>query len=155
MAVVLCVALMAAGYGLGRLVGNKFMESILLREGRLPLLLSRPVSQFYDIYTLINSRNPFSRLSGYYSLVDSNMVNNQFITERYGREQLLVIKRTLLWVLSYTPDTAGALKFYSSIYASSDDSLKKDIARYMLRLDKRYYERFIKENKVAPSLAPD
>jgi hypothetical protein len=151
----LCIALLATGYGAGRLIGTRFMESIILKEGRLPLLLSRPVSQFYDVYSLINSNNPFSRLSGYYSLVDNNLVNVQFIADRYGREQFIVIQRTLLWVLSYTKDTGTALKFYASIYNTCDGSLKKDILRYMIRLDKKYYDGFIKANKVDRLLLPE
>ena len=131
------------------------MESILLREGRFPLLLSRPVNQFYDIYNLINSANPFGRLSGYYSLVENNMVNERFIADRYDREQLVVTRRTLLWVLSYAKDKRQALSFYASVYKNSDDSLKSDILRYMKRLDEKFYEGFVKENKVAHALIPE
>jgi hypothetical protein len=151
----LCVALAAIGYGAGRLLGNRFMESIILKEGRFPLLLSRPVNQFYDVYTLINSSNPFSRMSGYYSLVDNNLVNVQFIADRYGREQFVVIHRTLLWVLSYAKDRDKALAFYASVYNTCDDSLKKDILRHMMKIDKKYCNDFIKQNKVERSFIPE
>ncbi len=151
----LCAVILLAGYGAGSLLGSSFMESILFGEARFPLLLSRPVSQFYDAYTLINSGNPFSRLSGYYSLVDNNMINEQFIRERYGREQFIVIKRTLLWALSYSQDSGKALRFYASVYTASDDSLKKDILRYMMKLDRKYYGGFVRENKVKPPFIPE
>ncbi|HPC40872.1 MAG TPA: hypothetical protein PLM53_06805 [Spirochaetota bacterium] len=151
----LCVALMLAGYGAGLLIGSRFVESIILREGRFPLLLSRPVNQFYDVYSLINSSNPFRRLSGYYSLVDVNMVNEKFIADRYGREQFIVTQRTLLWVLSHAKDRDRAVKFYASIYKTSDDSLKMDILRYMKRLDKKYFDGFVKENKLTRPVIPD
>ncbi len=152
---VLAIALALGGYGVGLLLGERFMESIVLREGRLPLLLSRPVNQFYDVYSLINSANPFSRLSGYYSLVDNSMVNEDFIAERYGRERFIVIQRTLLWALSKSRDRKKALKFYASVYPASDDSLKKDILRHMMRLDNNYYHSFILRNKVSPSFIPE
>jgi hypothetical protein len=155
MIAVLSIALLATGYGAGLLIGNRFMESIILKEGRLPLLLSRPVSQYYDVYSLINSNNPFSRLSGYYSLVDNNLVNVQFIADRYGREQFVVIHRTLLWVLSYAKDRDSALKFYTAVYKTCDDSLKKDILRHMMKIDKKYCDDFIKQNKVDRSFIPD
>ncbi len=151
----LCVALAGIGYGAGLLIGSRFMESIILKEWRFPLLLSRPVNQFYNVYSLINSSNPFSRLSGYYSLVDNNMVNEQFIADRYGREPFIVIQRTLLWVFSHGKDRDKAVKFYTSIYKTSDDSLRKDILRYMKRLDEKYYNGFVKENKVEGALIPD
>ena len=84
--------LVSGGFFIGRGAGNRLMEGILLRETRFPLLLSRPVYQFYDIYTLLNSNNPYSRLSGYYSLVDANMIDLNFIRERYAREQVPVIQ---------------------------------------------------------------
>ncbi len=152
---VLAVALALTGYGAGLLLGGRFMESIILREGRFPLLLSRPVNQFYDVYSLINSANPFSRLSGYYSLVDNNMVSEDFIAERYGKERFVVIQRTLLWALSRSRDRKKALKFYASVYPASDDSLKKDILRHMMRLDGSYYHSFILRNKVNPSFIPE
>jgi len=151
----LCALLMLAGYGAGLLIGGGFVESILLREGRFPLLLSRPVNQFYDVYSLINSANPFSRLSGYYSLVDNNMVNEQFVADRYEREQVPVVRRTLLWVLSHAKDRDRAVKFYASIYGASDDSLKKDILRHMKRLDEKYFNGFVKENRIDPAMIPD
>jgi hypothetical protein len=154
-AAALSAALLLAGYGAGLLIGNRFVESVILREGRFPLLLSRPVNQFYDVYSLINSADPFRRLSGYYSLVDNNMVNEQFIADRYGREQIPVVRRTLLWVLSHSKDSGKALKFYASIYNTADNSLKKDILRYMLRLDKKYTEAFIRENRIERALIPD
>lgn len=142
------ILLVSAGFFIGRGAGNRLMEGILLRETRLPLLLSRPVYQFYDIHTLLNSNNPYSRLSGYYSLVDVNMIDPDFIGERYIREQVPVIRRTLVWVLGLSKERKAALRTCASLYDSSDDEMKREILSVMQRLDPSFYGEFIKKNRV-------
>lgn len=146
--------LFSGGYLIGRGAGNRLMEGILLHETRFPLLLSRPVYQFYDIYTLLNSNNPYSRLSGYYSLVDANMIDLDFIRERYAREQVPVIRRTLLWVLGRSKDRDAALKIFASLYDSSDDEMKREILAMMGRLDPGFRAEFIKKNRVPGGVRP-
>ncbi|HQL81372.1 MAG TPA: hypothetical protein PK307_04175, partial [Spirochaetota bacterium] len=106
------------------------------------------VYQFYDIFNLLNSNNPYSRLSGYYSLVDANMIDPGFIRERYSREQVPVIRRTLLWVLGLSKDRDEALRSYVSLYDASDDDMKREILGMMKRLDPAFYGEFIKKNRV-------
>jgi hypothetical protein len=144
-AVILLGVAITGGFFMGRSAGDRLVRGVLLRESKLPLLLSRPVYQFYDIYTLLNSGNPFSRLSGYYSLVDAKMIDIEFIRERYDREQVPVIRRTLLWVLGFSRDRAAALKFYASRYDTGDEETKKDILAMMKRLDPAFYGKFIKK----------
>jgi hypothetical protein len=138
-------AVMTAGFAIGRGVGSWFVEGVLLRQARFPLLLSRPVYQFYDIYTLISSNNPFSRLSGYYSLIDANMIDDEFIRNRYQQEQVPVIKRTLLWILGFSKNKSATLKYYTSLYESGDPETRKDILELMERLDPTYYTDFLKK----------
>ena len=148
------VLLLAAGFFAGRAAGSWLIKSVLLRESRLPLLLSRPVYQFYDIHTLLNSSDPYSRLSGYYSLVDANMIDEKFIRERYAREQEPVIRRTLLWVMGRSGDRRAALRCYAALYESSDDVMKKEIRALMERLDPAFYREFIKKSPVPGSGRP-
>ncbi len=136
------------GFFIGWGAGNRLIEGMLLHETRFPLLLSRPVYQFYDIFNLLNSNNPYSRLSGYYSLVDANMIDPGFIRERYSREQVPVIRRTLLWVLGLSKDRDEALRSYVSLYDASDDDMKREILGMMKRLDPAFYGEFIKKNRV-------
>ena len=140
------------GYFTGRLLGNRFVENVVLQQGRFPLLLSRPVNQFYDIYTLINSNNPFSRLSGYYSLVDNKMINEQFLMERFRREQNEALSGSLLWILSFSRDNDAVVTFYASVYNNSSDSIKKRILSLMKRVNRDYYMKFIKKNNVDTKL---
>ena len=142
------VVTLLAGFLVGRGIGNRFMEGILFKESRFPLLLSRPVYQFYDIYTLINSNNPFSRLSGYYSLVDAKMIDLDFIKERYAQEELPVVKETLLWVLGFSKDRSAVLNYYASIYDAGDDDMKREILALMERLDPAFQVEFVKKNRI-------
>ncbi|OHD64773.1 MAG: hypothetical protein A2176_10620 [Spirochaetes bacterium RBG_13_51_14] len=146
-AFILIPVLIVIGFLIGRVLGDRFIENIVLKQSRLPLLLSSPVVQFYDVYTLINSNNPYSRLSGYYSLLDNKMINEAYLMERYRQERIVVIKRTLLWCLSFSKDTGAVLEFYSSIYHDGDQSLKVDILGLMKRLDEKYYLDFMKTKR--------
>ncbi len=142
------IAALLIGYYGGRLLGNRFVEDIVLQQSRFPLLLSRPVSQFYDMYTLINSNNPYSRLSGYYSLVDNKMINEQFLMERFSREQNEALKGAILWILGNSSDKDGVVRFYASVYEGSSDTIKRRLLGLMKRMDNEYYMNFIKKNKI-------
>jgi hypothetical protein len=146
--VVVCVAAFLMGLFGGRILGNRFVQDIVFQQARFPLLLSRPVSQFYDIYTLINSNNPYSRLSGYYSLVDNKMINEQFLMERFRREQNDALRGSILWILGNSSDRDGIVRFYASVYEESSDTIKKRILGLMERTDIDYYMKFIKKNKI-------
>jgi hypothetical protein len=153
--IAVAIATLLLGYSAGRMLGNRFVEDIVLQQGRFPLLLSRPVSQFYDIYTLINSNNPFSRLSGYYSLVDNKMINEQFLMERFRREQNEALCGSILWILSNSGDRRGVVRFYASVYNDSSDAIKKRILGLMKRVDRDYYMKFIAKNKIDANLITD
>ncbi|MBN2160861.1 MAG: hypothetical protein JW807_15840 [Spirochaetes bacterium] len=153
--ILIIVALVAGGLAAGRLLGSRLLESVILSRTRFPLLLSQPVGQLNNVYALINSGNPFSRLSGYYALREKGMIDQKFVAERFKSEQEPAARRTLAWILSFSEDRSAALKFYASIYAESDDSLKKELLRIMKRLDKEYYRDFIEKNRVEKMLIPE
>jgi hypothetical protein len=143
-----CMSAFIMGYIAGRVLGNRFVEDIVLQQARFPLLLSRPVSQFYDIYTLINSNNPYSRLSGYYSLVDNKMINEKFLMERFRREHNDALRGAILWILGNSSDRDAVARFCASVYEESSDTLKKRILGLMKLMDNEYYEEFIKTNRI-------
>jgi hypothetical protein len=145
---------MACGLCAGRLLGNRFMESIIMEQGRFPLLLSRPVNRFYDIYALIHSENSFSRMSGYYGLADNRMINLEFLSERFRLEREDPLRKTVLWILSYSNDTSGVLKFYLSVYKESGDSVKRRILELMMRVSNDYYIKFVRTNRIDAKLLP-
>ena len=150
---VLFPVLILMGFIMGRFFGKGFVTNLILKDSMFPLLLSRPVNQFYDMYILINSRNPYSRLSGYYSLIDNKMINNQFLMERYQNEENYVTKRTILWILSFSEDSDSVLKFYASIF-DKNDILWRDVLVFMMRVNREYYTKFIEINKIDRKLLP-
>lgn len=131
---ILLAAVLLAGYGAGRVAGNRLVEGVVLGESRFPLLVSRPVGQFYDIYRMLNSRNPFSRLSGYYALVDNMMIDEEFLIERYGVERFPVTRKTILWALSFSENRRSVADFYRSVYGESDEEIKSEIRGHMKRV---------------------
>jgi hypothetical protein len=145
--------LILMGFMAGRVIGKGLISNLILKDRMFPLLLSRPIDQFYGMHILLNSANPYSRLSGYYSLIDNKMINNEFLIDRYKNEDDFVIKRTILWILSYSEDSRGVLKFFSSIYDKSD-IITKDMLAYMRHIDKGYYAKFIEVHKIDKKLLP-
>lgn len=122
------------GLAVGRMTGTHLLEGVVLRESRLPLLVLRPVGQYYDIYRLLNSTNPFSRLSGYYALVENGMIDVNFLIERYRVERFPVIKKALLWALGFSQDRRRVVDFYRSIYGESDGEIQSEIRTLMKRV---------------------
>jgi len=150
---ILLPVLLVFGYWSGRFIGNRFLLNLISSDSLFPLLISRPVDQFYEIALLLNSRNPYSRLSGYYSLLDNKMINTQFLMERFQKEENYTIKRSILWILSFSDDTGDVLRFYSSIF-SRNDPLMKDILVLMKRIDRDYFMKFIEKNKIDNTVMP-
>ncbi len=132
------------GYAAGRGLGSRLVERVVIGESRFPLLLAKPVGQFIDIYRLLNSDNPFSRLSGYYSLVDNRMIDEDFIIERFRAERLDVTRTTLLWILSFSRDADRVMDFYESIYSDSDVAIQAEIRRHMQRVNAVRYAEFLR-----------
>jgi hypothetical protein len=150
---ILFPVLIITGIIMGRFIGNRFVASMVLKNSTLPLLFTRPVNQFYDMYVLMNSGNPYSRLSGYYSLIDNKMINNEFLMERYQKEENFAIKRTILWILSFSNDSQGVLKFYASIF-NENTLMMKDILVLMKRINADYYMKFVETRKIDKKLMP-
>jgi len=145
--------LILMGFMAGRGIGKGLISNLILKDSMFPLLLSRPIDQFYGMHILLNSPNPYSRLSGYYSLIDSKMINNEFLIDRYKNEDNFAIKRTILWILSFSEDSNGVLKFFSTIY-DKNDIITKDMLAYMRHIDKGYYAKFIEVHKIDKKLLP-
>ncbi len=150
----ICVMLTVIGYRVGRLAGGRMLADILMKESSLPLLLSRPVSQFYDMYVLINSGNPFSRISGYYSLMDNNMIDEQFLLDRYRKEEIFAIRRTILWVLGFSHDTGMVMRDYAALFKEADEPMKKEILALMKRKDRAFYAKFVRNNRINEKMMP-
>ncbi len=145
--------LILIGFMVGKPLGKGLISNLVLRDSLFPLLLSRPIDQFFGMHILLNSPNPYSRLSGYYSLFDNRMINAEFLIERFKIEENYVIKRTILWILSFSEDPKQVLKFYSALY-DKNDIIARDVLVHMRNLDKGYYEKFIEVHKVNKRMLP-
>ena len=73
--------------------------------------------------------------------------------ERFQKEENYTIKRSILWILSFSDDTGDVLRFYSSIF-SRNDPLMKDILVLMKRIDRDYFMKFIEKNKIDNTVMP-
>ncbi|MCP4138007.1 MAG: hypothetical protein GY754_43995 [bacterium] len=136
------------GYFYGRVTGSLIIKSFLTSSRRLSLILYRPATEFYTMRKLLRSENELERLSGYYALLDNNMIDEDYLLELYTLEPSIVVKRTIIWILGFSDDFDSVKKSYSKIYAKADPLIKNEILRTLRRNDKEYYQKFIEQHKV-------
>lgn len=140
---VLALAL-AIGLGCGVSGGEILLQRSMLKGGSSPLFF-RPAYEYYAIFRFINSGDEMKRLAGYYALLDSRRGNDEFLIERYEKEQSPVIRRTILWILGFSDDSEGIVDFYHGIYKDSPVPIKRQIEESLLSRDAGLYRDFLKK----------
>lgn len=144
--IVLVLAL-AIGLGCGVNGGDVLLQRSMFRGGSSPLLF-RPAYQYYSIFRFINDGDEMKRLAGYYALLESRGRNDDFLIERYEKEDSPVIKRTIVWILGFSEEIDGILDFYHGIYKNSPESIKRQIEVSLLLQDAGVYRDFMKKEGV-------
>ena len=94
---------------------------------RLPIvsLLYTPAEQHYETAALLNSDDELKRISGYYSILDGGVFDAVYLKERYLKEDSVLAKKTVLWVLA----RGGAFEVLSSLCESASGDEKALILR--------------------------
>ncbi len=122
------------GYVIGSFIGTIGLKDLVLHNKKLYLLLFKPSERFYEVYNKINSNNELKRLSGYYALLDNHMIDPIFLKRRYKIEKSLLLKRTILWLLSFATNKDEVISFYRKIYKNSSNAQKVDILQFYKRI---------------------
>ncbi len=142
------MALFGAGLGLGTVAGPMLVKGMLLNGSRSSMVFFKPATEFIHTYRLINSGNALDRLSGYYSLLDNNMVIEYFLFDRFKAEKTDLNRKTILWVLGHSGSRKKLIEFYSGIYSESSRHLRSIILRNTMKMGEQYFADFIKQNNV-------
>ncbi|MCU0847962.1 MAG: hypothetical protein MUD12_08765 [Spirochaetes bacterium] len=122
--------------------------NIITKNSTLPLILFKPAFEVYRTYTLVNSNEPLERLSGYYSMLDNNIINSDFLYDRLQKEKHDFIKRNIIWIMGQSDDLGATIRIYSSVYSSSEPAVRKEILSSLRKKGKGIYDEFIKNNKI-------
>ncbi len=137
-----------AGFTLGNSFGDYLIRKLITGNRESVFLLYRPALEYIYTARLLNSNNEFKRLAGYYSLIDNRKIDDDFLIERYNKESGIIMKRSIIWLLGHSENSGRVLEFLSGEYKAKSKRLKREILRAMKRLDKDFFNKFVKEKKV-------
>lgn len=145
--VLLLVPVFIGGYYSGRFTGDIAVKKMVTGGEGLFFLLFRPAYQFFHVYRMLNSSSDVIRLSGYYSLLDNNIIDRDFLKGRFLDERSVPVKRTIIWIMGFSDDFEDTKKFFNEIYDGSSREVKKEILRIFQRKDPEYFKEFTGRKK--------
>jgi hypothetical protein len=138
------ILLLAAGLYTGQIIGKNSIKGGPSGIGPV-LVLFHPAGNYIDSVKLLNSGNPFKRLSGYYAYSQTGLIDFDYLYSRYMEEDLTVIKNTIIWAASQSSSSDDVIKFYSKIYNSANKRNRNLILNYIEKNDKEKYNDFIEK----------
>jgi len=148
----ICLLLLSTGYFFGRLTGINLVKSVIIDGSIAPLVFSNQVRKSIEIIRLLNSKDELERLTGYYSLLDNKIVDENYLLERFQMEKSYPIKRSILWIMSFSDNFDEVTEIYGSIFKGAPVGIKKEILMSLKRVDEYHYLQFVKEHKVGNHL---
>ncbi len=153
--ILLLIPVFMGGYYSGRYTGSYGVQKLVSGGEGFFFLLFRPAHQFFHTYSMLNSNSEVIRLSGYYSLLDNNIIDEDFLIERYRDEGSIPVKRTIIWLMGFSDDFVKILEYFNTIYDESHREVRREILRIIKRRDPVYYKEFITVKKVSKDLWED
>ena len=140
----LAILLFAAGMYTGNIIGKNSAKR--RPSGISPVLvLFYPSGNYVDAVKFLNSKNPLTRLSGYYAYSQSGLIDFEYLYNRFIEEDMDVIKNTIVWAASQSSSTEDVIKFYDKIFTSVNKRNRDIILNYIEKKDKEIYNDFIKK----------
>ena len=151
----LAITLFGVGNAIGLFGSHHMVNNLLSGRGLSSLLIFKPTGNLIRIFKMVNSKNELERLSGYYALLDSGIIDVNFLAEQLTREETPAVKRTIIWLLSFAESAEEAEAVFDEVYGRSTLPMKREIIRSMKRLDEERYVEFIGRHNVSERLLED
>ncbi len=123
----------AIGLLSGHAAGKRLVSGLFSGKRQAFFLYKIPADYFKTL-NLLNSDNELNRLEGYYSLLDNNIIDADFLIKRYKSETDF-LKPVIVWLLGFSKDKDMVLKFLNEEYEKSGKRLKQEISRTMKRFE--------------------
>lgn len=118
--------LLSAGLGIGILCGDIILSRSIKGDFLFMAFIFQPSQNFIDTYSLLNDSNDFKRLAGYYAYKESQLVDLDFLYERYKIEESDIIHKTIIWVAENSDlNDKKLVDFYKKLYAISSAKTKE------------------------------
>ena len=140
----LLVIISAIGIGfLGFSCGNSTIKKFLFTKSIYPLFYPAYAYKYYSVVFLLNSPDMFDRLSGYYGLADMNNIDENFIFTRLDNEENPAVKKTLIWLLSYSNNKKSTFKQLEEKWDLQSDEIKLEVLQTLQKLDDKAFKEFL------------
>jgi hypothetical protein len=140
--------LTATGFLGGSAAGRGMLLGLFNSNASAVMLFFEPAMQYFVSFHMLNSSDEMKRLSGYYSLLDLDLIDSEFLGKRYEKEQNVAVKRTILWVLSYSDDHDEVFELFSALFPEEQDSLKREMLKSLKRMDEYFFLQFIEMHNI-------
>lgn len=138
--------ILIAGYLLGSRAGKSIVSTAITNKRSVFFLYKLPLDYIITA-NLLSSEDELKRTQGYYALLDNNMIDPEFLIERYKRETGF-IKPLIVWLMGYSEDKDTVLHFLSEEYQGAERRIKTEILKTMKRMDESFFDDFIKLHKI-------
>lgn len=142
------ILLLILGCFIGSHLGNYLISRLLRGDNSIFFYLYQPAYEYINTLSLLESNNDLNRLTGLYSLLECKKIDVDFLIDRYKTEDLIYIKRSIIFLLGYPKKQKKILIFLSEIYHDSPWRIKLEILRTFKRIDINSYNEFLFNNKI-------
>ncbi len=143
--ILIIAALFVSGLAAGDFLGRISLNKVSAGEITAALVLFNPSSVYIDTVKLLNSRDPFKRLSGYYAYSDTRLIDLDYLHKRFTEEESPVIKNVIIWTASRSEKTDDVIYFYKKVFKLGSKRNQEFILNYIETKDVKLYNDFIKK----------
>ncbi len=147
------IIIIMLGYFTGRITGSALLSRFLTGKKMNSFLIYTPADHYFEIYRLINSGNELDRLSGYYSLPGSGLIDEEFFLERFKFEVIPAARQTIVWLLGQSGERETVKRIFNDIYDKSEPGVKQEILDAVKRMGAEAYSEFIKKHPDKPGIS--
>jgi hypothetical protein len=145
--ILIIAALFFSGIAAGNFLGRTSLNKVAAGEITAALVLFNPSSVYIDTVKLLNSRDPFKRLSGYYAYSDTRLIDLDYLYKRFTEEESPVIKNAIIWTASRSGKTDDVIYFFKKVYKLGSKRNQEFILNYIETKDVKLYNDFIETVK--------
>lgn len=142
------LSLVLCGYLTGSFIGYTAIKEALYHNFATLIIMYKPAYNFIGLYRNLNSPDELKRLEGYYSLLQSGLIDADYLCDRFEKEQGEVNKRTIVWLLGFSHDQKKVFDVFSRNYRQSSPRIRKEMLRSLQRIDSEIFKRFITDQGI-------
>ena len=126
------------GFVSGRCAGKGLLSGLMSGNGITAFFFFRPGETYIHTSGLLGSMDENERIAGYYSLLDSKIINPVFLKERFTMESSPAVRHAILWIMGQGIRQGGKPADIVSAYDELYEGASPDERDEMVRALKKY-----------------